>query len=124
MAKMKKRINKRGLQLEGQFVSPPSSLTHSLFFFHRPVPTVDPPEARVTAQGTVMFTVSEAGATSYLWQLNGADLPSQTDQVLMLANVMESDEGNYTCRVVTSSAGTVTSEAANLFVCKYTFWKK
>ena len=78
-----------------------------------------PAEVRVTAQGMTTFTVSEAGASSYQWQFNGIDISGQTSQTLTLTNIMEADEGTYACIVMTSSGMVVTSESAELLVCKY-----
>ena len=60
---------------------------------------------------------------TYQWQRNGVNLTDDTkysgttSATLTVMNVMEEDEGNFTC-VVTNVGDSVTSSAAQLTVCK------
>ena len=90
---------------------------------------MSPSEARVSTQPLEMvtFTVSEIPGSTYQWQSGGVDLATMsgkiagaTTRMLTVSNIVEADEGNYTCIVTTSFGLNVTSQSANLFVCKYT----
>ena len=77
------------------------------------------------APGTdVMFTVVANGSNpTYQWQRNGEDLTDAgkysgtMTATLTVMNVMEEDEGSFTC-VVTDDVDNVTSSAAELTVRK------
>ena len=71
-----------------------------------------------------MFAVVANGSNStYQWQRNGEDLTDNTKYSgtmtanLTVLNVMEEDEGNFTC-VVSDDVDNVTSSAAELTVRK------
>ena len=71
-----------------------------------------------------MFTVVATGSNlTYQWQRNGEDLTDGTKYsgtnttTLTVMNVMEADEGNFTC-VVTDDMDSITSNAAELTVRK------
>ena len=73
---------------------------------------------------TITFMVqATGGGLTYLWQRNGETLSDDTTYTgtttatLTVMNVMEEDEGNFTC-AVTNDLGGVTSDAAELSVCK------
>ena len=91
-----------------------------------PVNIITQPMSRQdVAPGTnVMFAVVANGSNStYQWQRNGEDLTDNTKYSgtmtanLTVMNVMEEDEGNFTC-VVTDDVDNVTSSAAELTVRK------
>ena len=70
----------------------------------------------------ITFTVVATGSNlEYQWQRNGGNLTDgvkysgTTTATLTVMNVMEEDEGNFTC-VVTNVLGSVTSSAAELTV--------
>ena len=73
---------------------------------------------------TITFVVEVKGSDlTYQWQRNGGYLTDgdkysgTTTATLTVMNVVEEDEGNFTC-VVTKDRVTVTSSAAELTVCK------
>ena len=64
------------------------------------------------------------GTLTYKWQWNGADLDrlpegmsGETTSTLQIHSVKKSHEGTYTC-TVRNAAGDITSEPAQLTVCK------
>ena len=72
----------------------------------------------------IMFTVVANGSNlTYQWQRNGEGLTDDTKYsgtttaTLTVVNVMQDDEGNFTC-VVTDDVDNVTSNAAQLTVRK------
>ena len=72
----------------------------------------------------ITFTVIATGSDlTYQWQRNGMNLTDDTKYsgtttaTLTAMNVMEEDEGNFTC-VVTNAVDSVTSSAAPLTVRK------
>ena len=68
---------------------------------------------------SVSFTVTATGVNLlYQWQKDGVDIAGATSAAYTISSVTESDEGEYRC-VVFNDAGVVTSNAANLIVCKY-----
>ena len=87
-----------------------------------PTITVQPdPQLLIVPGQPASFTVtafSQDGILSYQWQKDGVNLPTNANSATYtISSVMESDEGQYRC-VVSNAAGTVTSDAANLTVCK------
>ena len=77
--------------------------------------TVQPQEQVVAEGENATFTVGVASElpVSYQWRFNGADLPTETDARLVLANVTTNQLGLYSV-VVSSSAGAVISDSAAL----------
>ncbi len=80
-----------------------------------PLITQQPYHRSVAPGGTVSFWVTASGTVplSYQWQFNGADLPAQTNAVLVISNAQLNSEGLYSV-VVANAYGSVTSEPANL----------
>ena len=73
---------------------------------------------------TITFMVqATGGGLTYLWQRNGETLSDDarysgtTTATLTVMNVMDEDEGSFTC-VVSNDLGGSTSGAAELSVCK------
>ena len=91
----------------------------------RPDITTDPISQQNVVPGTsITFTVVANGSDlTYQWQRNGVNLTDvgkysgTTTATLTVTNVMEEDEGNFTC-VVTNAVDSVTSSAAHLTVRK------
>lgn len=67
--------------------------------------------------GTATFSVTAAGTGTlqYQWQQAGVNLPGQTASTLVLTNVPDSAQGNYTV-TVTGANGTTNSAAVLLYV--------
>ena len=99
----------------------------SLYLVDRPDITTNPMSQLNVVPGTnVTFTVVATGSDlTYQWQRNGGNLTDgvkfsgTTTPTLTVMNVMEEDEGNFTC-VVTNVLDSVTSSAAQLTV--YSTW--
>ena len=89
----------------------------------RPDITTQPMSQQNVVPGTnVSFMVEAKGSDlTYQWQRNGVNLTDDTkysgttSATLTVMNVMEEDEGSFTC-VVTNVVGSVTSSAAQLTV--------
>ena len=79
---------------------------------------------KVTQGMNAVFTVkfsSAISSNSFQWQHNENTITGEhaTMMNLTIVNVAEMDEGNYTCIVMISSfEGTITSNRAQLLVCK------
>ena len=54
---------------------------------------------------------------TYQWQKNGSDLPGVTSSSHFIQSVVNADEGSYAC-AVSNAAGEVSSESAQLTLCK------
>ena len=88
-----------------------------------PVITTQPVnQLNVVPGRTITFMVEATGSDlTYQWQRNGGNLTDgatysgTTTDTLTVMNVMEADEGNFTC-VVTNVLDSVTSSAAQLTV--------
>jgi len=80
-----------------------------------PAITTQPTGASVSAGASPKLTVAATNASSYQWQLNGANVAGATNATLTLSNIGTTQRGTYTA-VVTNPAGSVTSNAANVTV--------
>ncbi|MCX6956121.1 MAG: immunoglobulin domain-containing protein [Verrucomicrobia bacterium] len=80
-----------------------------------PTITTQPVSQTVNAGGTATFTVVAAGATSYQWRKDGADLAAATAATLALNNVTPANAGVYSV-VAQNSAGSAVSLNATLTV--------
>jgi hypothetical protein len=80
-----------------------------------PVITGQPSSSTVDQDGSVIFSVTATGATTYQWQRNGSDLSGKTGASLSLTNVQVADAGSYTV-IVGNGAGNITSNASILTV--------
>ena len=95
----------------------------SLYLVDRPDITTNPVSQLNVVPGTnVTFMVVATGSDlTYQWQRNGGNLTDgvkfsgTTTPTLTVMNVMEEDEGDFTC-VVTNVLDSVTSSAAHLMV--------
>ena len=76
------------------------------------------PTDQYTAVGgsaTFSVTASGSGTLTFQWAFNGAAIPGATGPTYTIANAQASDSGQYTVTVTTSN-GSVTSSAGNLYV--------
>ena len=93
-------------------------------------PPVDPPQIKnhpmdqlsMPPGSTVEFTVTATGAGNlkYKWHWNDASLPGvsgETTNTLKIEDVKKKHQGTYTC-TVSNSGGNVTSNSAQLTICK------
>jgi hypothetical protein len=82
-----------------------------------PSVTTQPAAQTATVGDTVTLNVTASGdpAPTYQWRKDDSDLAGATSAVLTLANVTTADAGSYTV-VVSNSAGSVTSDAAQVDV--------
>ena len=98
-----------------------SNLINALAGVYQPTITTPPAGQTVGVGGSVTFTVSATGATplSYQWQYYGANIASATLSSLTLANLVQTNAGNYTV-IVTNQWGSVTSSIAALTVSSVT----
>lgn len=69
----------------------------------------------VGATTVLRVTVASASAPSYGWMFQGRPLPGETNPMLTLANLAQTNAGEYAV-IVSNSAGAVTSAVANLSV--------
>jgi alpha-tubulin suppressor-like RCC1 family protein len=92
---------------------------HNLAAVAAPVATIQspPPDRAAELGGTTLFSVVASGARplSYLWQLNGTNLPGATGQRFTLSGIQPANAGGYRV-IVTNSFGTATSRVAQLVV--------
>ena len=106
--------------------SPSPSLPPSLplYAVDPAVITVQPVSLTLVVPGqSATFSVTATGDNlMYQWQKDGVDISTGANSAsYMIAAVAESDEGEYRC-VVSNTANSVTSTAADLSVCKYAWY--
>lgn len=103
--------------------SPHGTVTSSKVFLELDAPKT-PPAITTQPQGTTInegdlltLTVEASGSQpfSYQWQKNGIAIPNATGQSLIIPSAQPTDSGNYRV-VVANSAGTATSELAQVIV--------
>ncbi|MBI4662534.1 MAG: immunoglobulin domain-containing protein [Verrucomicrobia bacterium] len=82
-----------------------------------PLITSQPVSQYISQGQTATFVVAATGTgtLTYQWQLDGTDLPGQTNAILALRNAQTGQSGEYSV-VVRNTAGLVTSDPAYLFV--------
>ena len=85
-----------------------------------PVPpsvTTQPVSQKITAGGTVTFTVGASGSPAFLyqWYFNGVLIAGATGATQTISNVKAADAGSYMA-TVTNTGGTVSTTAATLTV--------
>jgi len=82
-----------------------------------PLVQTQPADQYVAAGGSATFSVMASGssAVSYQWKFNGSAIPGATGSSYTIASVQSSNAGPYTV-TVTDTDGSVTSNAANLYV--------
>jgi hypothetical protein len=82
-----------------------------------PVIYVEPTNQQVTANGTATLAVDAGGTPplGYQWQLNGTNVPAETNSTLTLTNVWLGQGGLYDVTVA-NAAGSVTSTPTMLAV--------
>ena len=82
-----------------------------------PTIVTQPTSQSVSVAGSASFTVGASGTKpfSYQWSKNGSEISGATAATLSLANVQDSDSGDYTV-VVSNSVNTATSAVATLTV--------
>ncbi len=82
-----------------------------------PVLVRQPSAQQVVAGDPVLFRVLPHGTSpfTFQWQRAGVDVPGGTNALLSIPNAQAAQAGNYIC-VVKNSAGSVTSNEAELFV--------
>ena len=75
----------------------------------------------VVPGNSVTFTVSVEAIPghnhTFQWKKNESDIPNATSGTLTIFSVTKADEGMYCC-VVSNAAGLMTSEPAELTLCK------
>ena len=70
----------------------------------------------VTLNATFTTMVTGVGPFTYLWRHNGTIISGETEDTLMITNVMESDSGEYECIVINQFGDTSTSPVVMLMV--------
>jgi Ig-like domain-containing protein len=82
-----------------------------------PVFTLQPISETVAAPSTVVFTAAANGspAPAYQWKFGTAAISGATSARLVVSGATAANAGSYTC-VATNSAGTATSQTANLTI--------
>ena len=87
-----------------------------------PTVTAQPTSDLIVVPGnSATFTVSVIAIPghdqTYQWQKNETDIPGATLYIYAISSIAKAHEGTYRC-VVTNAAGPVTSDPAQLTVCK------
>jgi len=79
-----------------------------------------PSSQSVAQTHTAMFTTSLSGVGMenfmYQWRHNGTGIAGETEDTLVITNVMESDSGDYECIVTNEYGDRSTSNVAVLVV--------
>ena len=94
----------------GAGVSTPAAVAPSI--------TTQPADQSVTAGQSATFSVAASGSASlsYQWQRDGVAVPGATSSTYVLSSTAMNDSGAKFAVVVSSAAGSVTSNAATLVV--------
>jgi len=92
-------------------------VTFNFFIAGLPVVTVKPTSSHAEVTHTVTFTAAvREAAFTYQWLHNGLLVAKENGITLTIANVMESDAGNYSCLVTTIYGETIYSNVVTLIV--------
>ena len=90
--------------------------------------TVKPASSHAEVTHTVTFTANASGVGliifTYQWMHNGSLVTKENGTTLTIANIMESDGGNYSCLVTSIYGETISSNVVTLIVSSnkvYTF---
>jgi Concanavalin A-like lectin/glucanases superfamily/Divergent InlB B-repeat domain len=81
-----------------------------------PPQIISPPVQQIVEAGhnaTFSVVVADTNGTAYQWLFNGTNIPGATGDSVLLLNVVDANEGQYSV-VVRNSVGTVTSAPAAL----------
>ena len=73
-------------------------------------------EVTLTATFTAMVTGMGSDNFTYQWRHNGTIISGETENTLMITNVMESNSGEYECIVTNQFGDTNTSNVVMLMV--------
>ena len=73
-------------------------------------------EVTLTATFTTMVTGVGSNNFTYQWRHNGTIISRETEDTLMITNVMESDSGEYECIITNQFGDTNTSTVVMLMV--------
>ena len=73
-------------------------------------------EVTLTATFTTMVTGVGSSNFTYQWRHNGTIISRETEDTLMITNVMESDSGEYECIVTNQFGDTDISHVVTLMV--------
>jgi len=86
-------------------------------FSGAPQVETQPADQYVAVGGSATFSVAASGSStvSYQWNFNGSAIPGATGSSYTVTNAQASNAGPYTV-TLTDADGSVTSEAANLYV--------
>jgi len=85
------------------------------YFFNGPPRILTQPQPQVVKTGqTAIFSVTVGGSTplSYLWQLNGTDIPSATLPTFQIPNAQPGGVRNYSVRVSNDNGSAQSLSAA------------
>jgi sugar lactone lactonase YvrE len=101
----------------GAIASAGAAVTVGATVVAAPAITAQPAAVTALAGGEAVFSVTSSGspAPTFQWRKGGAAIAGATQSTLRLTSVTAASAGTYTV-VITSSAGTVTSQAATLVV--------
>ncbi len=86
-----------------------------LYEINTPVITTQPAGATIVYGGTVSLKVVASSAQNYQWQLNGVNIPGQTNDTLSISNAVAANAGTYKV-IVRNADGFVSSAPAVLNV--------
>ena len=106
-----------------------SSFSDSNFLCSVFPPDIEPVINKVTQGMNTVFTVkfsSAIASNGFQWQHNGKNITGENARMmnLTIVNAAEMNKGDYTCIVTFSSfEGSITSNRAQLLVCKLVFIK-
>ena len=78
------------------------------------MPSSQSVEVTLTATITTMVTGVGSDDFTYQWRHNGTIISGETEDTLMITNVMESDSGEYECIVTNQFGDTNTSPVVML----------